>query len=285
MVDRASLDDGHVELDVELEHDPWSERFDLGSNRDRIDAVTLAVRDVEAPTFLRIFGRDSRHPNTAATPQPAASSGDWLRLAALSLDGIQPGSATIFDPDRWSRIAFESSCDLDMLSFDFRTGDRSWTPPLTLRLREGARSQMVELPDARALTSIEFDYTVIDTTSCALSVLGLLRTAVAPPSSSDPLDGWTLLGEDEVDLIDDVVEIDRDHSTWSKIAIVVEGDPVDVEAVELTFGGKKPKVQREDQARSGVIEIKGRRRAVSKVRLQYKKQRLDGSSRALIYAR
>lgn len=132
----------------------------------------------------------------------------------------------------------------------------------------------------------------------AASIVPVGRPYVAPEPTVDDsftLDGWTLLGEDEVDLIDDVVEIKRKKkATWGQIALVAAGDPFHVEAVELTLGGKKKKkkVQREEVAKDfagedsvRVIEIAGSRRAVSKVRLQYKKYRLDASSRVQIYAR
>ncbi len=105
-------------------------------------------------------------------------------------------------------------------------------------------------------------------------------------------EGWTLLGEDDVDLIDDVVEIKKKKSTWDAIALVTDGDDVTVESVELSLGGKKAKTQREDIEKDftggdhvRVIEIAGGRRAVSKVRLQYRKHRVDASTRVLIYAR
>lgn len=123
------------------------------------------------------------------------------------------------------------------------------------------------------------------------------KARAASPDPLSSMEGWTLLGEDEVDLIDDYIEIQKQKATWDKIAIVADGDAIRVEAVELTLAGKskkkqQPKVQREEVAqdfagddRVRVIEIAGSRRAVSKVRLQYKKHRLDASSRVKIYAR
>jgi len=105
-------------------------------------------------------------------------------------------------------------------------------------------------------------------------------------------DGWTLIGEDVVDLVEDEVTIARDDSTWDKVAIVAIGDDVTIKALEVQRAGKSDKRQRAaigerltDGSRTRIIELTGKRRAIEKVRLQYKKHKLDGATRVQVYAR
>ncbi len=155
--------------------------------------------------------------------------------------------------------------------------------------------------------NVTFRYRVADGASTDLRLYGVRDGEVATTGSAQPAaratvdpgnsegwtaNGWVLLGEDEVDLIDDTVEFKKSKSTWDSIALVADGDPVHLETVELTTRGKKTKVQREEiakdlggDARVRVVEIAGGRRALSKVRLQYKKLQRDASTRLQIYAR
>jgi len=118
------------------------------------------------------------------------------------------------------------------------------------------------------------------------------KVSTARRLGASDADGWTLLGEDEVDLIDDEVEINRGKSTWSQLKVVVIGDAVKLTTLDVHLGGKKPKVQREEPDQtygegddSFVIDIAGKRRAIEKVRLQYRKHSLDAVTRIQVYAR
>ncbi len=103
--------------------------------------------------------------------------------------------------------------------------------------------------------------------------------------------GWTLLGEDDVDVVDDEIVVTRKRSTWSKIAIVVESAEITVQTIELTFRGKARKPQRSDlyedlgHGEAQVVEIRGRRRGISKIRLQYRKHDTSASTQVQVWAR
>lgn len=119
-----------------------------------------------------------------------------------------------------------------------------------------------------------------------------LASASATHAATWSPDGWTLLGEDDVDLIEDEVEVDRSKSTWSEVAIVVTGDAVKVNTVELALAGKGHKLQQAEIAQTftadsapRVIEVTGKRRTIEKVRLTYKKHTLDGETRVQVWAR
>ncbi len=117
--------------------------------------------------------------------------------------------------------------------------------------------------------------------------------AFAHPTPRPIPNPWTLLGEDEVDLVDDVVTVAREASTWGKVKLVVVGDPVRVTSVELGLRRRKKsaKIQRAPlvadlaDGDSRVIEIRGRRRSISRVRIHYERDRLDASTKVQVWAR
>ncbi len=132
-------------------------------------------------------------------------------------------------------------------------------------------------------------------TSVAPSKAATATTTAPVTVAADPAwssDGWTLLGEDDVDLVDDEVEVNRRKSTWGEVAIVVTGDAVTLNTVELGLVGKGRKSQQAELGETvsadsspQVIEVAGKRRAIDKVRLTYKKHTLDARTRVQVWAR
>ncbi len=166
VVDRRNLDDVTLDLDVTLAGETWIHPIDLTDNQDTLEHVALDVLDLGAPAQVWIFGRDRRRPEVAPAPAPALDLVGWTRLGAVALDGSAPGALAIAETQPWEQLAFVSSADIDVLALAFD----AWAPYLTMKLRGGTRSHVVELPDARAVRTIDFEYTLVDASEGEITV-------------------------------------------------------------------------------------------------------------------
>jgi hypothetical protein len=342
IVEHTWVENVRAALDITLGPKRPGVSIDLTDNYDTLENVVLGVASLDGPVVIRVYGRDRRKPEqTASSEDVAFVDAEWTSLGDTRLDGSKAGTVQLDNVRVWPALAFVSlDSDLDVLAVTFHTSTGEWIPYLTMKFRDGARTITVDLPSATAVTSIDFEYTVIGGNETRLEVFGMpkaMRVPTAAPSTDgaaerevvyadsvktervaqsiaepdddlappkpraprlrnadaptyDP-DGWTLIGEDDVDLVDDEIEVRREKSTWSEIKLVVDGDEVTLAAVELELAGRQHKLQREQveeaygEGSSRVIAIPGKRRAIEKVRLQYKKHKLDASTRVQIYAR
>ncbi len=167
--------------------------------------------------------------------------------------------------------------------------------PFVKKMAKKALAKLKKLDDAAGSVSPgNFKINHVSASSAMVTgpETGSSLAAPAADTSGWSAEGWTLLGEDDVDLIEDEVEVDRRKSTWSEVAIVVTGDAVQLDAVELALGGKGRKRLRTDIAqifradsRPRIIALTGKRRTIDKVRLTYTKHTLDGQTRVQVWAR
>jgi hypothetical protein len=297
-IDHTNLEDLDRELDFVFDRYTPTVAIDLAGNQDTLEAVTLRVAAVEKDVDVYIFGRDRTRPEVATTDADKVDLAGFTELGTMLLDATAPGALSFSTKDRVSKLVFASSANLDVLALTFHTTEGDWRPYLTLKFRDHSRVLAVELPSPLQITSVDFEYTHIGKTAGHLTMYGLepyasARVTVARAASAEPSEpgSWTLLAEDEVDLIDEELDIARSKSTWSEVKLVVSGDAVTLKTVELQLAGKAKQRQREEleesygEGDSQVIEISGRRRAIKKIRLTYEKHRLDADTRVQVYAR
>ncbi len=275
---------------------------DIDTAKATLNRVVVDVSDVSDQPTIEVYGRDW----TWTVTRVDGGIDAWTSLGKQSVQGT--GTATFSASSTPAERLAVRIDGADLAQAEVRIEGNGGVRTTTLRDRADGMYAIVRTRanGITTVTDVTVDYELEGTDEATLEILvepPWIQFATAQPVARGSVrrdgdvgtwsaEGWTLLGEDEVDLIDDYVEIGKKKSTWDEVALVADGDAIHVEAVELTLGGKKPRVQREELAkeldgdsRVRVIEIAGGRRTVSKVRLQYKKHRLDASTRVQIYAR
>jgi hypothetical protein len=233
---------------------------------------------------------------------------EWDKLATLEVHGSV--SASIGDGtydqlaivvlDGWvelSRVRVLGGGTLERLTDDRHLGVTDATKIIDLwRARSNLDSVSLDVEETSGDARVAIYGRIVEGSLTDDSVAETTTTTVrSAPHRLAPLAEdatWIYLGEDEVDLIDDEIVIDKKKATWSQVKVVVVGDAVKLRTLDLHLGGKKSKVQTEELEQtygdgddSVVIDIPGKRRAIKKVRLQYKKHKLDASTRVQVYAR
>lgn len=176
-LDLANLADRRFDLDVTLAGETWIHPIDLTDNQDTLEIVTVEVRDAGAPATVWILGRDRRDPDVPPAPLPDLDRGGWTQLGDVQLDGSAPGRVVSAGAPSLTRLVFESTNDIDLLALRFATSAGTWIPYLTMKLRSGARYHVVELPSERAVTAIDFEYTLLNGTDGTVTVWGLTGPA------------------------------------------------------------------------------------------------------------
>jgi len=275
----------------------------------RARRILVEFDNADGRSRVAVFARDSRAKKQAVLASTSTwSSAGWTELGTEELDGERFAILWSSLDIPMDQLALVPTADLEVsrMGAHLRDGDDEARFEETRRTawRRG-EAHLIDLttqPSAVGVKLVYFSYIINGASSAEVTLYGMPRnpttgaTVVSTPASgpADPwiADGWTLIGEDQVDLIEDEVVIDRDDSTWSKLAVVATGDEVTLESMEVHLAGKAEKVHRTeisetltDGTRSRIIDITGKRRAIEKVRLQYKKHKLDGSTRVQVYAR
>lgn len=172
-LDHANLADRSFDLDVTLAGETWIHPIDLTDNQDTLETVTVEVRDAGAPATIWILGRDRRDPEIAPPPLPELDRSGWTSLGEVALDGQEAGRIASAATQPWRRLVFEATNDIDLLALRFVGPAGTWIPYLTMKLRSGARYHVVELPSERAVTAIDFEYTLLNGTDGTVTVWGL----------------------------------------------------------------------------------------------------------------
>jgi hypothetical protein len=110
-------------------------------------------------------------------------------------------------------------------------------------------------------------------------VLMLVACASAPPPAKD----WVLLGERTVNhLIDhDEIAVTRSEGDFRRIALRVQGAPVQFHKVTVHFGnGSDQEVEMRDQIEAGgetrAIDLSGTNRVIERVSFNYRTSELRG---------
>ncbi len=276
--------------------------IDVVRSSSMIEHIVLDASEVSEPSRITVFVRD---PDAAEAPTNAPSgwsSSGWVKIGTAKVRRRNLGALWGGQP-LWSKLAFVPSKDLDVSGLQIDLVDSTGTAIVTEhgpRLWSAGEAHVVDLSTQVGVGRIWFLAAIHDAAFATVVVYGLptattsaTKSAASATTASkevSSLDGWTLLGEDEVDLIEDQIEIDRPKSTWAEVALVVTGDAVDVESLAVHFKGKDD-VQRAElgvtfeDGTSRRIEVNGKRRAIEKVQLRYRKHRLDASTRVRVYAR
>lgn len=298
-----------VALDVKLAANEGKE-LALEAAAIPIYLVSVTLEDVEAGTQIRVFGRD---PDEKPRAPVTWDSKGWVELASAgvsrrmsTLRSAETGTMRMIAivPDtelELGPVAVQLENDLGPLRDSHLTALAPGEPYLVDLSKETVGVRSVQLSGvivgAFASTVRLYGLPSLETTKLKGRTLTRLfgkRTDEAADAGKYDDLGWQLIGEDEVDLIDDevVVAKKKRKATYSQIKVVVVGDAVKLRTLDVHLGGKKAKTQREaleqtygDGDDSVVIDIPGKRRSIQKVRLQYQKHKLDASTKVRIYAR
>jgi hypothetical protein len=115
--------------------------------------------------------------------------------------------------------------------------------------------------------------------------------AAAQRSRSD--NNWELLGRKQVDFKRDRdrIEVGKKEGRFKALEIRVEGAPVEIEDMVVTFGNGetfKPGIRHrfEEGSRSKAIDLPGDRRTISRIDFNYRSvDRRDGKATVAVYAR
>jgi hypothetical protein len=115
----------------------------------------------------------------------------------------------------------------------------------------------------------------------------------APKAAIDPAEGWTLLAKQEADLVADKdrVRVGGKQGRFKELRVAVEGAPVTIEEIIVTFGNDKQfraKLGKEIKARSAsqTIDLPGETRVIKNVEFVYRTSGgKGGKGTVLLYGR
>jgi hypothetical protein len=135
-------------------------------------------------------------------------------------------------------------------------------------------------------------YSFIGTFSLSLVFILLVGLAAAAQRSRSD-EGWELLGRQQVDFKKDHdrINVGRKEGTFKRLEIRVEGAPVEIEGMVVTFGNGekfKPELRHrfDESSKTRAIDLPGDRRAIKQIDFNYRSvNRREGKATVSVYAR
>jgi hypothetical protein len=225
---------------------------------------------------MMVDDREHRDPPKPPPPPPFSwDSKGWKMLGERSVDGRRDRDQIKVGPyegrfDQLTFVVSDSDVEITKLTVWFENG-KKFQPKVRHYFKEGARTRVVDLPgNDRLIKKIEMRYK---------NVAGGGRATVQVwGRNTRPWDstGWTALGEQEVKGKSDrdVIKVGVREGRYSKLTLVVTDSDLELYDMNIHFADgttydPKLRMKFEEGSRTGVIDLPGEARMITKVEFHY----------------
>ena len=269
-----------------------------GSGKARLRVYGLAVVDT------------TDHRDPPPPPPPAFDSKGWTKLGSRVVNGKKDKDTIKVGKyeGRFDQIVFvveDSDIEVSKFTVWFEKG-KKWSPRTNHYFKEGSRTRQIDLPGSdRHIKKIELRYkNVAGGGRATVTVYGRDTTQGVDPNvvvddhrTQAPIfdsNGWTLLGEEEVNgkRDHDSIDIPEKISRLEKITIVVMDSDLELADVIVKFRGKKSRARKLDVKhsfkegqRTRAIDLPVDKKQVKSIELWYGNTAGGGNARVQVYGK